>query len=180
MFMLIKKNTKSTSTLIAFHSGSRRLPCFGQIPTHKSRVRSRTARNKVKRISFPWSSFIPQWIFPFGHVSIHFWHWKQSPEISLDPSDGSSTADGHCLVQALQPRIQFSRFLCRVKSGRIGSSEKTAPIGHRKRQKKRSSKNIPIRIKIRRRIPGRYDARRKFPACSMEKTSHGLVPLAFW
>ena len=58
------------------------------------------------------------------------------------------------LVQALQPRMQFSRFRCRVKNGRIGSREKTAPIGHRKRQKKRSSKNMPTRISTRRTMPG--------------------------
>ena len=60
----------------------------------------------------------PQRILPSDTYQIHFWHWKQSPEISTYPSDGSSTADGHCLVQALQPRMQFSRFRCRVKNGR--------------------------------------------------------------
>ena len=110
---------------------------------------------------------------------MHFWHWKQSPEISTDPSDGSSTADGHFLVQALQPRMQFSRFRCRVKNGRIGSREKTAPIGHRKRQKKALLKEHADQDQHQKNNAWNIRGKSEISRMQHGKDIHGLVPLAF-
>ena len=63
----------------------------------------------VNHISLPLIFFTPQWIFFFGHVSIHFWHWKQSPSTFGDPSSGSPMLEGHFFVHALrQSEVRYS------------------------------------------------------------------------
>ena len=52
----------------------------------------------------------------------------------------------------------------KVKNGRTGSRAKTAPIGHKNRQKNRSRTHIPITIKISITAPARYFCSLKFPA----------------
>ena len=132
----------------------------------------------VNQISLPLIFFTPQWIFFFGHVSIHFWHWKQSPSTFQEPSVGSPIFAGHFLEHALHFGMQDSRSLWSAKNGKTGSRENTAPIGQKFLQKNRSSKHIPTRIRTRRTSPTRYPPSLKLPAWSMENTSHGLVPFA--
>ena len=92
----------------------------------------------------------------FGQVSIHFWHWKQSPSTLSDPSSGSPIPDGHFFVHPLQPLMQFSLSRCNAKNGSTGSNENTAPIGHRFRQKNLSSRHIPTIIRSSNITPGKY------------------------
>lgn len=81
------------------------------------------------------------------------------------------------LSQAVQPLAHFSLLRRTEKNGRMGSREKTAPIGHRKRQKKRSQNTIPTRISTSRMQPSQYAPTLKFPERSMENTSQGLQPV---
>ena len=124
-------------------------------PANERTAANNAALKTVNQISFPESTLIPRWIFPFGQVSMHFWHWKQSPSTRIESSSGSPMPDGHFLVHAWQPLIQFSRLRCNAKYGSTGSSENTAPIGQRFRQKNRSSKHIPTRITSNRASPTR-------------------------
>ena len=108
------------------------------------RQSKRTALNTVNPISFPFNMPTPQVTFPFGQPSIHFWHWKHSPCTILVFASLNSIFAGQLLVHLLHPFIQLSLFLSREKNGKIGSKEKIAPIGQKKRQKKRSMNAIPI------------------------------------
>ena len=63
--------------------------------------------------------------------------------------------------------------------GRIGINAKTAPMGQRNWQKNLSCVHIPTMISTRSTIPTRYLLFGSRPAVSMEKTSHGLVPVSF-
>ena len=132
----------------------------------------------VNQISLPLIFFTPQWIFFFGQVSIHFWHWKQSPSTFQEPSVGSPIFAGHFLEHALHFGMQDSRFLWSANTGNTGTSENTAPIGQKFLQKNLSSRHIPTIRNTRMTNPMRYPFSLKFPACIMENTSQGLVPCA--
>lgn len=107
---------------------------------------------------------------------MHFWHIKQSPLVTGTPSCGSSTADGQFLVQPLQPRRQDVLSLCREKKGSTGSNENTAPIGQKKRQKKRSFMHMPATRRISSISPTVFPCRETFPMRNRENTSQGLLP----
>ena len=117
------------------------------------RQNRRTALNTVNPISFPFNALTPQVTFPFGQPSMHFWHWKHSPCTILVFASLNSIFAGQLLVHLLHPFIQLSLFLSREKNGKIGSKEKIAPIGQKKRQKKRSMNAIPIIRRISTAIP---------------------------
>ena len=151
-----------------------------QIPIHRYKKSRNTALMAVNHNSFPFNfPETPQWIFPFGQMPVHFWHIKQSPLVSIDPSSGSPISEGHFFVHAAQPEIQFSLSLLSAKYGSTGRSENIAPIGHKIRQKKRSCTHMPHRMRMSRTTPAKYPSNAKFPAWSMEKTSHGLLPFSF-
>ena len=132
----------------------------------------------VNQISLPLIFFTPQWIFFFGHVSIHFWHWKQSPSTFQEPSVGSPIFAGHFLEHALHFGMQDSRSLWSAKNGRTGSRENTVFFLQKFLLKNLSSRHIPTIRSTRMTNPMRYPFSLKFPACIMENTSQGLVPCA--
>lgn len=59
---------------------------------------------------------------------------------------GRAMSEGHFLLQALHPVIQFSLFLLREKRGITGRMENTAPMGQSTLQKNLSLKNMPVMI----------------------------------
>ena len=130
----------------------------------------------VNQIAFPLILEKSLWIFPFGQISIHFWHIKQSPLVTSEPCSGSSVADGQFLLHPLQPVMQDSLFLRREKNGKTGSNENTAPIGQRNWQKNRSFTHIPITIRISNTTPAAFCCIENLPIRSNENTSHGLLP----
>ena len=132
----------------------------------------------VNQISLPLIFFTPQWIFFFGHVSIHFWHWKQSPSTFQETSVGSPILAGHFLVQALHFGMHASLSRCKEKSGSTGIRENTAPSGQKFLQKNLSSRHIPTIRSSNITSPVTYPPSLKLPACIIENTSHGLVPCA--
>ena len=117
------------------------------------------------------------WIFFLGQVAAHAWQQRHSPDLTVSPS--ISRWAGHLFLQRPHFGGHFSRFLWKSAPGRIGINAKTAPIGQRNWQKKRSCVHIPTMIRTRITIPARYLLLGKRPAVIMEKTSHGLVPVSF-